>query len=184
MPRKRAPGSTKKTGTTKGRTVPRDLEAAKAVSAAVHLQDVLINTFSASAAPRALSAAERSFDQRIRYRVDHNAARRSPLVVSVSMAYEADLEGATVVQIEVQAVALYAFTPGSVSWSADQLDQFAHLNGPYTSWPYLREFISSAAARLRLPRLMLPLWRPPSTITIGGEYRLEASAIHRGALAE
>ena len=45
--------------------------------------------------------------------------------------------------------------PGAVLESED-LKHFAETNGIYNAWPYWREFLSSALARVGLPRLTLP----------------------------
>lgn len=47
----------------------------------------------------------------------------------------------------------------------DQLRAFAQINGVFNAWPYWREFVQNSAARMGLPRLILPVFRftEPST---------------------
>lgn len=44
--------------------------------------------------------------------------------------------------------------------SEDALAQFAQVNGLYNAWPFLREAIYAGTARVGLPPLNLPLYRP------------------------
>lgn len=39
------------------------------------------------------------------------------------------------------------------------LSAFAHINGTYNAWPYLREFVQSTTARMTLPPVVLPVFR-------------------------
>lgn len=39
------------------------------------------------------------------------------------------------------------------------LSAFAHINGTYNAWPYLREFVQSTTARMMLPPVVLPVFR-------------------------
>lgn len=46
------------------------------------------------------------------------------------------------------------------------LSAFAHINGTYNAWPYLREFVQSTTARMTLPPVVLPVFRvTPDTST-------------------
>ncbi len=44
---------------------------------------------------------------------------------------------------------------------AGALDEFARVNAPFNAWPFWREFVQSAFARLNLPASPLPLFRIP-----------------------
>jgi len=44
--------------------------------------------------------------------------------------------------------------------SDDALGQFARVNGVYNAWPFLREAVYAGTARVGLPPLNLPLYRP------------------------
>lgn len=39
------------------------------------------------------------------------------------------------------------------------LNAFAHLNGTYNAWPYVRELVQSTTARMALPPVVLPVFR-------------------------
>jgi hypothetical protein len=41
----------------------------------------------------------------------------------------------------------------------DAIDEFARVNAPFNAWPYWRELVQSAQARLSLPLTPLPLFR-------------------------
>ena len=56
--------------------------------------------------------------------------------------------------IEAEFVAEYRYTP---ELARPALDEFAQKNVIYHVWPYWREFVSSHAERLRLPRVTLPM---------------------------
>jgi hypothetical protein len=44
---------------------------------------------------------------------------------------------------------------------AAQLRAFSSVNGLYNAWPYWREFVQNTAARMGLPRLVVPVFRVP-----------------------
>ena len=47
-------------------------------------------------------------------------------------------------------------------------EAFAAMNGTYNAWPYLREVLSSMAARLGAPPVLLPVFRPEMLGTTEG----------------
>lgn len=53
--------------------------------------------------------------------------------------------------------------PSNVSAPEDALNEFAQLNGIFNTWPYFREFVHAALARMGLPPFILPVYRlaPP-----------------------
>jgi hypothetical protein len=55
---------------------------------------------------------------------------------------------------------------------SDALDEFARVNAPFNAWPFWREFVQSAFARLNLPASPLPLFRISDTakLTVADEH--------------
>jgi len=45
--------------------------------------------------------------------------------------------------------------------SKDELRAFAQVNGVFNAWPYFREIIQTASARMDLPPIVIPLYRRP-----------------------
>lgn len=64
------------------------------------------------------------------------------------------------------------YQPGSLNKLTDR-DQafraFSDLNATTNVWPYFRELVQSTAARMRLPPLILPLFRAVQPAPAGGE---------------
>ena len=60
------------------------------------------------------------------------------------------------------------------------LEHFAHANGAYNSWPFLRELLHSMTARMGFPSFVLPVLsfapprpRPPAIPTVSVKQKLE-----------
>ena len=53
---------------------------------------------------------------------------------------------------------------GTEALPPDALHCFAWLNGPYNAWPYWREFVQSMSARMGLPGVVLPVFRPSGDV--------------------
>ena len=60
-------------------------------------------------------------------------------------------------------LALTYTSPKAMGFTAEHLQAFADANGIYNAWPYWREFVQSATARMGLPPLMVPSYRLVST---------------------
>ena len=73
---------------------------------------------------------------------DKRARAASSAVVSISVSYE-----------------LTYRIPTNMSTSTEALTEFAKANGVFNAWPYFREFVHSALARMGLPPFILPVYR-------------------------
>jgi hypothetical protein len=49
--------------------------------------------------------------------------------------------------------------PSNASASEETLNEFAEINGIFNAWPYFREFVHAALARMGLPPFILPVYR-------------------------
>ena len=49
--------------------------------------------------------------------------------------------------------------PATASAPENVLNEFAELNGIFNAWPYFREFVHAALARMGLPPFILPVYR-------------------------
>lgn len=58
---------------------------------------------------------------------------------------------------------------GDSEIAPDDVEAFGRINGLYNSWPYIREFVSSATARLQLPPLFLPLLTIAAAVDLVGD---------------
>ena len=85
------------------------------------------------------------------------------LVVSVSLVFQAlddDDDGDDVLlSITATFMAVYSI-PEPSSYSPDDLQCFARLNGTYNVWPYWRELVHTMGSRAGLPGLVVPVFRP------------------------
>jgi preprotein translocase subunit SecB len=50
-------------------------------------------------------------------------------------------------------------TAKAMEFTREQLDAFGMMNGIYNAWPYWREFVQNATARMGLPTLIVPSFR-------------------------
>lgn len=161
-----------------------DLEALRPLTAAASLKEVRFIGFSANATPKILDVAERDFDQKIRYKAELLNSEKDdtprPLLVHLDFSYQAVRKDNLICEITAQLLAFYNIQEEVLSKSSQADRQlFARTNGPYTCWPYLREFVGSSAARLGLPRTFLPIWRLPAMLPAEGQFselELPASA--------
>jgi hypothetical protein len=51
--------------------------------------------------------------------------------------------------------------PAGFEATDEELKAFAGLNGTFNAWPYFREFVQTASARMGLPPIMIPVLRFP-----------------------
>lgn len=49
--------------------------------------------------------------------------------------------------------------PEGFQTSSEALDRFAEVNATFNAWPYWREFVQTAMARMNLPPFVLPVFR-------------------------
>lgn len=84
-------------------------------------------------------------------------------VISVSFSLEIrDAVGANDLHAEVSAVFDLAYSlPGAVTFPAEELEGFAHLNSVFNAWPYWREIVQTSLSRMAMPVLTVPLYRLP-----------------------
>lgn len=69
-----------------------------------------------------------------------------------------ELTKATLVEVSTIHIAEYVLT---ADLSDEALNEFGRFNVGYHVWPYWREFAQSIAQRMRLPRLVIPLYSIP-----------------------
>lgn len=66
------------------------------------------------------------------------------------------------VEIQASFELLYS-ARNAPSFTGEELESFAIANGTLHAWPYWREFADSAAHRMQLPRLMIGVFKLPSS---------------------
>ncbi len=84
------------------------------------------------------------------------------LVVSVSLMFAVSDDGngdEVLLSITATFTAVYS-VPEPSSYSPDDLECFARLNGTYNVWPYWRELLHTMGGRAGLPGLVVPVFRP------------------------
>jgi hypothetical protein len=64
--------------------------------------------------------------------------------------------------------------PANASAPEDTLNEFAQINGIFNAWPYFREFVHAALARMGLPPFILPVYR------LGGPKKAETKVKREG----
>ena len=155
---------------------PVDYEAIKEVSAEVQLVDISTVAFSAQATRPLVGLRAGDLDQLLRYRAARQTDGGEKLLVKVEFEYTASSEGQTLAIVTGIFVALYSTGPLVSASSPDLRDTLSEVNGLYNTWSYLRELVSSSLSRLGLTGVLIPLWRPPTSLPPRGEYETLRSA--------
>lgn len=78
----------------------------------------------------------------------------------ISKSEHSSLDESTMAEISASFVAEYLVISESIP-SNEALETFGKQNALYHVWPYWREFIQSMCARLRLPSVVIPMYRIP-----------------------
>lgn len=67
----------------------------------------------------------------------------------------------TLVEVEATFTAEYLITSNEIEEDSAAIDEFCIYNAGYHVWPYWREYAQSTAERLRVPRIVLPMYKIP-----------------------
>jgi hypothetical protein len=68
--------------------------------------------------------------------------------------------GSEVVALDATFLLVYALD-SSIDLDPKCVEHFANVNGPYNVWPYWRELVQTAAGRVGLGNITVPVFRPP-----------------------
>jgi preprotein translocase subunit SecB len=79
--------------------------------------------------------------------------------LGVSGRYKEAESGEPALKIDVKFIADYKLSSHE-GLSSENFAAFGELNGVHNCWPYCREYIQSTVARMGLPPLVLPVFRP------------------------
>lgn len=85
-----------------------------------------------------------------------------------------------VIAVAVSFEATYR-VPATVSAPEGVLTEFAEINGIFNAWPYFREFVHAALARMGLPPFILPVYRLNSARKPESKGRRETKKRHKTA---
>lgn len=66
--------------------------------------------------------------------------------------------GQAVIAVDVSFELAYVI-PADLKVTKAELNEFATLNGIFNAWPYFREFVHAALARMGLPPITIPVYR-------------------------
>lgn len=132
------------------------------VAAAVEIEDVRFISFGASFIPEAVEdhALTVHFNVKTKTAADSD---RNRIFVFVDFALEATDEAKKASDVKAVVASARIRIEYKVSSSKEfdqrELDSFGQMNGVYNAWPYWREYVQSAIARMQLPTLIVPVFR-------------------------
>ncbi len=132
------------------------LELAVEVAEGVEIRDVMFLRFAAEHHPEVCRDA-----MYLHQEVEAEGARRDGGIrVEVRCRLEAVAEDQERPGVTVSAdIRLEYDCEDAERFSERHLRAFAETNGVYNAWPYWREFVQNAVARMQLPPLVLPVFR-------------------------
>ena len=164
---------------------PVDLDLIKPLSSTAVLLEVTPVSVGASAEPNIAAAREDEVAHKLRYRaelIDDDQGESDIIAVWLEFEYEAlGADQETVADVDCEFVVSYRLAGATQrDFTAEQLNLFAEINGIYNVWPYMREAVTSLGARIGLPRVILPLWRPPTSLPEKGEFETLLRPATRG----
>lgn len=101
------------------------------------------------------------------YRCSHDASAHSEhgrISISVDLTFAAQWpdqtdDGVDAVSIAATFLLVYSIDQ-SIVLEHECLEHFANTNGPYNVWPYWRELVQTAASRVGLGGVTVPVFRP------------------------
>lgn len=134
------------------------------IVSAVQIQDVRLReaSYRSLFAPGELAEAckaKSAHDASVDRELDQNGNFR--VLASFQLEVHADDdEGA----LQAEAIAEFELSyrvPEREAFSSEELDAFGQVNAVFNAWPYWREFVQSAFARMSLPNMIVPLFRVP-----------------------
>lgn len=129
--------------------------------ATVAVSGALVQPGAALAALTAAGGGKLQLRSEHRHAFDEAASTLTAEVAFVLGIGPADPTAPEVVHIEAKFALVYGVkTAPALAERATVFEAFVAVNGVYNAWPYLREVVSSMAARLGAPPVLLPVFRP------------------------
>lgn len=149
-----------------------DFEAIRSVSRASRLLDVNISRFSGEATRPVVGLQAYGLRQRMAFRGARHEAPPELVIASAEFEFTVhDTDSTLLLTVKGAAFVVYALARAPDDGiSEDAISEFAEANGLYHAWPFLRELVSSATARLGLSGVLLPIWTPPKDFPAAGDY--------------
>ncbi len=143
---------TKKTSTKKAEIAAIDL--ASAVSARVNLKDIYLVRAD-------YFRGKLASGKNLPVQLSHNGTtkiNKKQKLINVLMTFSLQVgktKNNPAISIEADFELIYEIS-NLAGLKAENFEQFGRLNGVYNAWPYWREFVHDAFARMNLPPLILP----------------------------
>jgi hypothetical protein len=138
------------------------IEMINEVAATVEIVDVKFTNFSARF-DRTADLGQMAVSLKHRGSASIEGTEQPRIVVLADFVMEAYSDPNVVerpcIEIQAQLVLTYN-SPKAAEFDSEHLDAFAQGNGIYNAWPYWREFVQSATARLGLPPFTVPSLKP------------------------
>ena len=127
----------------------------------VTIKDVRALSLAAEQHPELMETPELIVNYRYSAKTERDTENEAvAVVVSFEMTAKTgqDESAATAVSIRLALQLVYE-CPGLKDFTTSAVDEFGRLNGVYNAWPYWREFVQNAIARMGLPALIVPVFR-------------------------
>ena len=131
-----------------------NLAAVARISRLVDLRDIRLIDLSASLHPGDFQLLEP--DVQFECSAEHPVPSR--IVTLCDYRFTVTSAGTTIAEVTARYVLLYELQE-EIEISQEDLQQFAHANGTYHSWPFLRQLLHDLTARMGLPPFTLPVFK-------------------------
>jgi preprotein translocase subunit SecB len=132
-----------------------DLAVVSRVARRVDIRDIRLIGLNASLSPGEIHLLEP--DVTFECSADQPVPDR--IVVICNYHFTASSGGATIADVQARYLLIYELLEFDQEIEQDHLQQFAHANGTYHSWPFLRQLLFDLTAKMGLPPLTLPVFK-------------------------
>lgn len=149
-----------------------DYERMRSLSKASALLDVAVMRFAAEATRPLIGVHPGSLGQQLAFKGQQLDSGDGVVLAMVPFTFGAFAsDGAEVCRVEGALMVVYKLGPDEDGspFSPDRVEEFAEVTSMYHAWAYIRELVSSSAAKVGLAGVVLPVWTPPRAFPPRGE---------------
>lgn len=149
-----------------------DYERMRPLSMASSLLDVAVMRFSAESTRPLVGVHPGSLQQQLAFKGQQIESGDGVVLALVTFTFGAFvLDGTEVCRVEGALMVVYrlGLDPEGRPFATERVEEFAEVTSMYHAWPYIREMVSSSAAKVGLTGVVLPVWSPPRAFPPQGE---------------
>ena len=149
-----------------------DYEFMRGLSKASSLLDITVMRFAAEATRPLVGVHPGNLSQQLAFKGQQLDSGDGVVLAMVSFTFGAFAsDGGEVCRVEGALMVVYKLGPDEDGgpFAPDRVEEFAEVTSMYHGWAYIRELVSSSAAKVGLAGVVLPVWTPPRVFPPRGE---------------